>query len=311
LAFASIPLKRSVTRPVALLDDRLTSLDEHCLTDLADALEASADGDLTHTVTPVVQQRDGPRDRAHHPGRERDAGEQRDDRHDDDLALAGGGARLGGVHLLGGDGLQRDAERGGTLARRRPGGDEAVVVAGARAAAVRRPAHGFRARGPQRVVERRGPCPAGRHVGPEGRLGDGAADERAEPRRSAVAGRELRADLPRHGVLRLRVAIDDEEVAREHVARHLGLHAHLRERLRAAHGVLGDLQGPLAEAVGGEDAGEADDHETEGDRAERGGQPDRQLEVGKASHAQRSRPPTPQLLTKRQSPDARRSRDHQ
>jgi methyl-accepting chemotaxis protein len=46
---------RSVTRPVALLDDRLTSLDENCLTDLADGLEATASGDLTRHVTPVTK----------------------------------------------------------------------------------------------------------------------------------------------------------------------------------------------------------------------------------------------------------------
>jgi methyl-accepting chemotaxis protein len=53
IALAAL-VARSVTRPIALLDQRLTSLDENCLTGLAGALEASAGGDLTQTVTPVT-----------------------------------------------------------------------------------------------------------------------------------------------------------------------------------------------------------------------------------------------------------------
>jgi methyl-accepting chemotaxis protein len=45
---------RSVTRPVAALGRRLRSLNEHCVADLTTALEAVAEGDLTHTVTPVT-----------------------------------------------------------------------------------------------------------------------------------------------------------------------------------------------------------------------------------------------------------------
>jgi methyl-accepting chemotaxis protein len=51
---AAILVVRSVTRPVALLSERLTSLDEHCLAGLTGALEASAAGDLTRTVTSVT-----------------------------------------------------------------------------------------------------------------------------------------------------------------------------------------------------------------------------------------------------------------
>jgi methyl-accepting chemotaxis protein len=45
---------RSVTRPVKELSDRMTSLDEHCLTGLAAGLNAVASGDLTHPLTPVT-----------------------------------------------------------------------------------------------------------------------------------------------------------------------------------------------------------------------------------------------------------------
>jgi methyl-accepting chemotaxis protein len=51
---AAVWVVRSITRPVALLAERLQSLDEHCLAGLTGALEASAAGDLTQTVTPVT-----------------------------------------------------------------------------------------------------------------------------------------------------------------------------------------------------------------------------------------------------------------
>jgi methyl-accepting chemotaxis protein len=45
---------RSVTRPVKQLSDRMTSLDEHCLTGLASGLDAAASGDLTQELVPVT-----------------------------------------------------------------------------------------------------------------------------------------------------------------------------------------------------------------------------------------------------------------
>jgi methyl-accepting chemotaxis protein len=45
---------RAITRPVSALKDRMTSLDAHTLTSLTEALEAAADGDLTHEVTAVT-----------------------------------------------------------------------------------------------------------------------------------------------------------------------------------------------------------------------------------------------------------------
>ena len=53
-AAAAVWVTRSVVRPVGLLSDRLTSLDDHCLTGLAGGLEAAADGDLTVEVIPVT-----------------------------------------------------------------------------------------------------------------------------------------------------------------------------------------------------------------------------------------------------------------
>ncbi|MBE2315191.1 HAMP domain-containing protein [Solirubrobacter sp. CPCC 204708] len=45
---------RSVVRPVRDLNDRMTSLDNHCLNDLATAMDRMAEGDLTFGVTPVT-----------------------------------------------------------------------------------------------------------------------------------------------------------------------------------------------------------------------------------------------------------------
>jgi methyl-accepting chemotaxis protein len=50
----AIWVTRSVLRPVRALDDRLTSLNDNCLTDLSVAMDRMADGDLTHTITPVT-----------------------------------------------------------------------------------------------------------------------------------------------------------------------------------------------------------------------------------------------------------------
>jgi methyl-accepting chemotaxis protein len=47
-------ITRSVTRPVALIGERMRSLDEHCMQDLTGALNALADGDLTREVVPVT-----------------------------------------------------------------------------------------------------------------------------------------------------------------------------------------------------------------------------------------------------------------
>jgi methyl-accepting chemotaxis protein len=46
---------RSVTRPAAALGARLRSLNEHCLEDLTNGLDAVANGDLTREVTPVTK----------------------------------------------------------------------------------------------------------------------------------------------------------------------------------------------------------------------------------------------------------------
>jgi methyl-accepting chemotaxis protein len=60
LAAAALALwvTRSVVRPVKSLGERMTSLDQHCLTDLSTALEAVASGDLTYDVqaktTPIA-----------------------------------------------------------------------------------------------------------------------------------------------------------------------------------------------------------------------------------------------------------------
>jgi methyl-accepting chemotaxis protein len=48
-------ITRSVTRPVALIGERMCSLDEHCLQDLTRALNELADGDLTREVVPVTE----------------------------------------------------------------------------------------------------------------------------------------------------------------------------------------------------------------------------------------------------------------
>jgi methyl-accepting chemotaxis protein len=45
---------RSVTRPVKQLNDRMTKLDEQCLTGLATGLNAVASGDLTHAIVPAT-----------------------------------------------------------------------------------------------------------------------------------------------------------------------------------------------------------------------------------------------------------------
>jgi methyl-accepting chemotaxis protein len=45
---------RSVVRPVRSLSSRLQSLNDHCLQELSDGLEACADGDLTREVVPVT-----------------------------------------------------------------------------------------------------------------------------------------------------------------------------------------------------------------------------------------------------------------
>ncbi len=45
---------RSVVKPVRGLMDRLASLNEHCLQDLTDGLEAAAQGDFTHEVHPIT-----------------------------------------------------------------------------------------------------------------------------------------------------------------------------------------------------------------------------------------------------------------
>ena len=50
----AIVTTRSVTRPVHELNDRLESLNAHCLQELSVGLEACADGDLTHAVMPVT-----------------------------------------------------------------------------------------------------------------------------------------------------------------------------------------------------------------------------------------------------------------
>ena len=47
-----VTVTRSVTRPVKELSDRMTSLEEHCLTGLSAALDAVADGDLTRELEP-------------------------------------------------------------------------------------------------------------------------------------------------------------------------------------------------------------------------------------------------------------------
>jgi methyl-accepting chemotaxis protein len=52
-AFAVV-ITRSVVGPVHGLMSRLRSLDEHCLTDLTDGLEAAASGDLTRTANAVT-----------------------------------------------------------------------------------------------------------------------------------------------------------------------------------------------------------------------------------------------------------------
>jgi methyl-accepting chemotaxis protein len=47
-------ITRSITRPVSALRDRLTSLDDNCMTDLGAGLHAAAQGDLTVDVKPVT-----------------------------------------------------------------------------------------------------------------------------------------------------------------------------------------------------------------------------------------------------------------
>ena len=50
--FVAIAVTRSVVRPVKALSERMTSLEEHCLTDLSNALGAVAEGDLTVGIEP-------------------------------------------------------------------------------------------------------------------------------------------------------------------------------------------------------------------------------------------------------------------
>ena len=50
----SVLLARSITRPLGVLVDRLNMLGNRCVTDLRNALDAMAKGDLTQTVTPVT-----------------------------------------------------------------------------------------------------------------------------------------------------------------------------------------------------------------------------------------------------------------
>ena len=45
---------RSIVRPVKGIGERMTTLDEHCLSELAIALDKIANGDLTYPVTPVT-----------------------------------------------------------------------------------------------------------------------------------------------------------------------------------------------------------------------------------------------------------------
>jgi methyl-accepting chemotaxis protein len=53
-AALAIWVTRSVVRPVKSLGERMNSLDEHCLTELAAGLDAVASGDLTYDVQPVT-----------------------------------------------------------------------------------------------------------------------------------------------------------------------------------------------------------------------------------------------------------------
>jgi methyl-accepting chemotaxis protein len=53
-AAAAVWVTRSVVRPVGLLSERLSSLDEHCMSDLTTGLEAASEGDLTIDVTAVT-----------------------------------------------------------------------------------------------------------------------------------------------------------------------------------------------------------------------------------------------------------------
>jgi methyl-accepting chemotaxis protein len=51
---AALWVTRSIVRPVGMLGERLASLDDNCLSGLADGLEAAAEGDLRHGVEPVT-----------------------------------------------------------------------------------------------------------------------------------------------------------------------------------------------------------------------------------------------------------------
>jgi methyl-accepting chemotaxis protein len=53
-AACAVAITRGITRGVAAILNRLASLEQHCTTDLANALVAVADGDLTREVTPVT-----------------------------------------------------------------------------------------------------------------------------------------------------------------------------------------------------------------------------------------------------------------
>jgi methyl-accepting chemotaxis protein len=53
-AAVALVVVRLIVRPVTALKHRMTSLEEHCLAELTTALEATAEGDLTHDVTPVT-----------------------------------------------------------------------------------------------------------------------------------------------------------------------------------------------------------------------------------------------------------------
>jgi methyl-accepting chemotaxis protein len=47
-------ITRTVTRPVKVIVDRLATLRDHCVADLAAGVRALADGDLTHSIEPVT-----------------------------------------------------------------------------------------------------------------------------------------------------------------------------------------------------------------------------------------------------------------
>ena len=57
---AAFFITRGVTRGTAAILDRLALLRDHCTTDLANGLDAVADGDLTRSVTPVTPRIDDP-----------------------------------------------------------------------------------------------------------------------------------------------------------------------------------------------------------------------------------------------------------